>query len=246
MKVLLLACITFAAAQFNQQLALRNLQIAASTYCDETEIPGLTVIKEIRRATTVIIADDAVQGARVVSFRGSSDIDNWISNFDLIFTEPYADKTIKVHKGLHEEYLRYKDEIVEYLAPNMVISGHSSGGALSMFFAYDIHSMGDSNVTVYTYGKPRIGNAAFVESAKDITHYRITHNNDIVPHLPEEIFGYRHTDSEVWFPDDSDKYILCENGEDPKCSNSCAPTKCTSISDHLYYMMTNIGLNRCS
>ena len=64
--------------KFNESIALRNLQIAASTYCDKTDIPGLTVIKEIRRATTVIIADDTVQDARTVSFRGSSDIENWI------------------------------------------------------------------------------------------------------------------------------------------------------------------------
>ncbi len=231
-------------AQFNVPTALRNLQIAASTYCDKTDIPGLTVIKEIRRATTVIIADDDVQDARIVSFRGSSDIENWISNFDAIFTEPYDDKTIKVHKGLHKEYLEYKSEIMEYLAPNMVISGHSSGGAVTMFFAYDIHqTRKDINVTAYTFGKPRIGNDRFAESAKGITHYRITHHHDIVPHVPEEVLGYRHTSSEIWFYDDTDNYKVCDDsdGEDPNCSNSCAPLKCTSISDHLYYMTMNIG-----
>ena len=234
-----------ATEHFNQSTALRNLQIAASTYCDKTDIPGLTVIKEIRRATTVLIADDAVQDARIVSFRGSSDIENWISNFDAIFTEPYADKSIKVHKGLHNEYLDYKAEIMEYLAPNMVISGHSSGGALSMFFAYDIyHSQANSNVTAYTFGKPRIGNDRFAESAKGITHYRITHHDDIVPHVPEELLGYRHTGSEIWFDDNTNNnYKICDTvgGEDPECSNSCAPLKCTSIDDHLYYMGTNIG-----
>ena len=157
--------------KFNESIALRNLQIAASTYCDKTDIHGLTVIKEIRRATTVIIADDTVQDARTVSFRGSSDIENWISNFEARFTEPYLDKSIKVHRGLYNEYLEYKAEIMEYLAPNMVISGHSSGGALSMFFAYDIHhSQANYNVTAYTFGKPRIGNDRFAESSKDITH----------------------------------------------------------------------------
>ena len=232
-------------SQFSQPLALRNLQIAASTYCDKTEIPGLTVIKEIRRATTVIIADDSVQNVRVVSFRGSSDIDNWISNFEARFTEPYADKSIKVHRGLYNEYLEYKAEIMEYLAPNMVISGHSSGAALSVFFAYDIHKTQPTiNVTAYTFGKPRIGNDRFAESAKDITHYRVTHHHDIVPHVPEEFLGYRHTGSEFWFYDDSaDNYKICDTvgGEDPECSNSCAPLKCTSINDHLYYMGTNIG-----
>ena len=233
---------------FSVPTALRNLQIAASTYCDKTTIPGLTVIKEIRRSTNVIIADDAVQGARVISFRGSSDIDNWISNFEARYTEPYPDKSIKVHRGLYNEYLNYKAEIMEYLAPNMVITSHSSGGALSMFFAYDIHKVKPStNVTVYTFGKPRIGNDRFVEAAKGINHYRITHRDDIVPHVPEEFLGYRHTRSEVWFYDNTDNYRVCDDdgGEDPHCSNSCAPTKCTSIDDHKYYMGTNIGGDYC-
>jgi predicted lipase len=236
-----------ALAQFSVPTALRNLQIAASTYCDKTDIPGLNVIKEIRAATTIIIADDAVQNARVVSFRGSSDIENWISNFEARYTEPYADKSIKVHNGLYAEYLEYKTEIMEYLAPNMVINGHSSGGAVSMFFAYDIHATQPTvNVTAYTFGKPRIGNDRFVESAKDITHYRITHHDDIVPHVPEEILGYRHTGAEIWFYDDTDNYKVCDKGtEDPNCSNSCAPTKCTSVDDHKYYMMTNIGGDYC-
>ena len=133
---------------------------------------------------------------------------------------------------------------MEYLAPNMAISGHSSGGALTMFFAYDIHkTRPDINVTAYTFGKPRIGNDRFAESAKGINHYRITHHHDIVPHLPEEVLGYRHTSSEFWFYDNADKYKVCDDsdGEDPKCSNSCAPLKCTSISDHLYYIGTYIG-----
>ena len=233
-----------ALAQFSVPTALRNLQIAASTYCDKTEIPGLNIIKEIRAATTVIVADDAVQNARIVSFRGSSDVENWISNVEVRFAEPYADKSIKVHNGLYAEYLEYKAEIMEYLSPNMVISGHSSGGALSMFFAYDIHTTQQNvNVTAYTFGKPRIGNDRFAESATDINHYRITHHDDIVPHVPEEIFGYRHTGAEIWFYDDSDNYKVCDDSsvEDPNCSNSCAPTKCTSVDDHKYYMMTNIG-----
>ena len=233
---------------FDTQIAHRNLQIAASTYCDKTEIDGLSIIGEIRADTNIIIGDDAVQGARVFSFRGSSDIYNWISNIEFEFTEPYADKSIKVHRGLYAEYATYKDRLMEHLAPNLILNGHSSGAALAMFFAYDISQANtNTNVTVYTYGKPRIGNAAFAESVSmsDIIHYRITHHDDIVPHLPEEIFGYRHTDSEVWFYDDSDNYAVCSGGEDPECSNSCAPTKCTSTSDHMYYMMTNIGSDYC-
>jgi len=242
---LLLCIATVSSFQFDEPTAIRNLQIAASTYCDKTSISGLEIISEIREETNVIIGNDTIQDALVFSFRGSADIANWISNFEFEYTAPYPDPNIKVHRGLHAEYMKYKDRIMSHLSPNrnVVISGHSSGGAVSMFFAYDIHST--YNVSVYTYGKPRIGNDNFAESAKNIRHYRITHHDDIVPHLPEELFGYRHTGTEIWYSGDDDKHTICTESEDSDCSNSCAPTRCTSIKDHLYYMMTNIGTPYC-
>ena len=273
---LLLQIATLSSFHFDEPTAIRNLQIAASTYCDQTSIDGLEIISEIREETNVIVANDVVQDALVFSFRGSSDIANWISNIEAEYTAPYPDQSIKVHRGLYAEYMKYKERVFSHLDPtrNVVISGHSSGGALSMFFAYDIHLhlrtfktppsgavMSDEddadwafsmpngvnyNVSVYTYGKPRIGNDNFAESAKNINHYRITHGDDIVPHLPEELFGYRHTGTEIWYYGDDDKHTICTEKEDPNCSNSCAPTHCTSTNDHMYYMMTNIGSAYCS
>jgi predicted lipase len=210
-------------------------------------IPGIDIIDTIIGNTNIFVASDAIQNATVFAFRGSSDIQNWISNFELEFTAPYNDNSIKVHRGLYNEYLLYKDALMKYLPANkqdnVIITGHSSGGALSMFMAYDIHT--DYDVTVYTFGKPRIGNTNFVESAKQIKHYRITHHNDIVPHLPEELLHYRHTNTEIWYSGDDDKYKICETNEDGECSNSCAPIHCDSIDDHKYYLMTNIGSDYC-
>jgi predicted lipase len=240
---------------YDENIAKRNFQLAAATYCSADKIhswdcvhclPGITIKDAIIGDTNIIIANDPVQNATVFAFRGSVDIQNWISNFEFEFTSPYPDPAIKVHKGLHKEYLKYKDALFRYLPEKdakVVITGHSSGAALSMFMAYDIYKSYD--VSVYTFGKPRIGNSAFVESAKPIEHYRITHHNDIVPHVPEELLGYRHTDTEIWYYDDGDKYKLCDANEDPECSNSCAPIHCDSISDHLYYMGTNIGSDYC-
>jgi predicted lipase len=237
---------------YDINLFTRNLQLAASTYCDIEKwncvhcIDDINIQKTIVAETNIIIGYDEVQEAQVVSFRGSSNIDNWISNIKVEFVTPYNNKDIRVHKGLYEEYLLYKTAVIESLNnTNVVISGHSSGAALGMFLAYDIHNV--YNVTLYTYGKPRIGNIHFAESVSEsnITHYRITHAHDIVPHLPEEIFGYVHTNTEFWFCDDTLKYIVCNDRESDKCSNSCAPIHCTSTKDHLYYLMTDIGSESC-
>ena len=248
--------LTHTHAKYDDTIAKRNLQLAAATYCSADKIqswdcthcvPGITVRDAIIGTTNIIVANDSVQNATVFAFRGSADIQNWISNLEFIFTSPYLDRKIKVHEGFYEEYMEYKDALFQYLPPlgeKIIIAGHSSGAALSMLMAYDIYKLYD--VEVYTFGKPRLGNDAFVESAKPIRHYRITHHNDIVPHLPEEVFGYRHTNTEIWYTgDDGKNYRICENNEDKECSNSCAPIHCDSIDDHLYYMGTHIGTPYC-
>jgi hypothetical protein len=243
MKSLLLAA---TALVFSPEIARRNLDIAASTYCDEGKwnyLDGIKVIARIPDKSTIIIAEDIVQNATVVAIRGSANIDNWLHNFEFEMTAPYADKSIRVHKGLYDEYLSYRDEVLPYIenADNVIFTGHSSG-SIALFFAYDAKIP----TTVYSFGSPRIGNDRFAETAKHITHYRITHANDIVPHLPEEVFGYRHTETEIWFPTSSpDEYVICEGNEDPKCSNSCAPLDCISVDAHLNYMGLAIGSDSC-
>ena len=236
---------------FVLETAKRNLQFAASTYSDIDQLrqwdcnhclPDITVKAIIPDESTIIIAHDSVQNATVFAFRGSVSLDNWISNLQFDVIAPYDDPDIKVHKGLYNEYLLYKDEITKYLvlSDQIVITGHSSGGAISVFFAYDIHTK--YNVTVYTFGKPRIGNSRFAESAKNIRHFRVTHADDIVPHIPEEVLGYKHTGNEIWNFDNTEyNYKVCSSGEDDECSNSCAPIHCTSTKDHLFYLGMAIG-----
>jgi len=240
---------------FDLDIATRNLHIAAATYCDIEQLtnwnckhclPDIQVQAIIPDESTIIVARDCLQNATVFAFRGSVNVENWISNLQFSVISPYEDHDIKVHKGLYHEYLRYKDEISAYLVPGdkIVLTGHSSGAAMSMFFAYDIYK--DYDVVVYTFGKPRIGNANFAESTSAINHFRITHADDIVPHIPEELLGYRHTGIEVWnYDDTSNNYKVCANNEDKSCSNSCAPLHCTSIPDHLFYLGMAIGSMSC-
>ena len=272
--ILLIGLTKTLAFSFDESIAYRNLQITAATYCDFTEwsIQDVELINYIRDETnSILVAFDKVQNATVFAFRGSSDIENWISNFEFTQISPYTDKEIKVHKGLYEEYLKYKDWLFDHLPKtgNVVMTGHSSGGALAMFFASGnlrfpeplpssaltptVSAQEPSNnilpsLIVYTFGKPRIGNQKFVDyiTSLGIQHYRITHDRDIVPHLPEEfILNYRHTNTEIWYPDDGNTYIICEQNEDDTCSNNCAPLQCVSTSDHLYYMQTHIGSGAC-
>ena len=252
MKLLHLVLFFQFSSAFDLDIAKRNLQIAAATYSDIEQLvhwnckhcsADIEVQAVIPDESTIIVANDPYQNATVFAFRGSVNVENWISNLQFSVISPYEDPDIKVHKGLYHEYLQYKDEISAYLIPGdkIIITGHSSGAAMSMFFAYDIYK--EYDVVVYTFGKPRIGNSKFVESANEIRHFRVTHAHDIVPHIPEEVIGYQHTGMEVWNYDDSaTNYKVCDSGkEDDTCSNSCAPIHCTSTSDHSFYLGMAIG-----
>lgn len=66
--------------------------------------------------------------------------------------------------------------------------------------------------------------------------FRVTHWQDIVPHVPPEVMGFEHSIEEVWYVEDSSTYTRCSttNGEDAKCSDG-QPTD-LSIDDHLHYL----------
>ena len=54
--------------------------------------------------------------------------------------------------------------------------------------------------------------------------YRCVHNRDLVPHLPFEVLGYKHSPFEVFWNKDFTSYVLCNSsGEDPNCSNKYDP-----------------------
>jgi predicted lipase len=70
-----------------------------------------------------------------------------------------------------------------------------------LFYPWDAlnqQSSSHSVVTFYTYGQPRVGNAAYASTfAGLVSEYRVVHYADIVPHLPPEVLGFHHVPTEV-------------------------------------------------
>ena len=124
-------------------------------------------------------------------------------------------------------------------ASEIIVTGHSLGGALSTLSGYFLRKKYGGMVKLYNFGCPRVGNESFYKKMKSMfgsTAYRVVHKDDIVPHWPKAITheGYHHIEKEVWYKGDDDKYKVCdESGEDPNCSNSWTGL---SIPDHLYYL----------
>ena len=86
----------------------------------------------------------------------------------------------------------------------MVTTGHSLGGAIATLAAAALRAAHGAT-DLYTYGSPRVGNAAFVEHVEALPggNFRLTHDADPVPLLPPSVLGYRHLSPEYWLVGDS-------------------------------------------
>ena len=144
----------------------------------------------------------------VVSVRGTEmrNIEDWITNFDARTTARY-DLPGKTHHGFTEAANGLFDDVLdvvtkigdigEAFGPVLYFTGHSQGGAvaqiLSLLFRHDYRFRAVRSVT---FGQPRVGNGKFAREAYAFsghaTNTRVVNNNDIVPHLPPALNGYRH------------------------------------------------------
>jgi len=200
--------------------------------------------------------------AVIVVFRGTQEnsIQNWIE--DLFWKQLDLDypgmPEAKVHSGFYSAYhnTTLRDGVVRGIRKTrgvygnipIMITGHSMGGAMASFCALDlVVNFGLKDVTLMTFGQPRIGNAVFASNFKGHlpNAIRVTNAHDIVPHLPPyyRYFPqktYHHFPREVWIHnvglgtfEYSIEEICDDSGEDPTCSSSVSGN---SVRDHIHYL----------
>lgn len=223
------------------------------------------IIVDVQNCLQAFVGVDHNLNAIIVSIRGTQEnsIQNWIK--DLIWKQVKLNypnmPNAKVHIGF---YSSYNNTVLRPAITNavrkarklhghsdVVVTGHSMGGALASFCALDLAmSFGSNNVHLMTFGQPRVGNAAFASYFAQYVPYtvRMTHERDIVPHLPPYFFflaklTYKHFPREVWEHevDGNTTYQVCDgSGEDPNCCRSVFALF-WSASDHLTYMGVEIA-----
>ncbi|KEG08384.1 putative lipase [Trypanosoma grayi] len=138
----------------------------------------------------------------------------------------------------------------------LLVTGHSLGGAMALLAAADLASQSSSvgavpRIQLYTFGAPRVGNEEFADWVTAVfcngghESYRVTHNRDVVSHVPSMLSGFKHVSHEVWYDNDGNaSYRSCKDesgkncsskdvSEDPECSNSII---LISANDHLLYL----------
>lgn len=132
----------------------------------------------------------------------------------------------KVHTGYFNMYTDVKKDILDNINEpfdNIIISGHSLGGTISILCGLDLASQFfPKNVIVYTFASPKVGDENFrdiVEKQTNLYIYRIVNVNDIIPLSPPAVvpnisnytepYFYSHVGVPKYF--DLQRYSMYEN-----------------------------------
>ncbi len=154
----------------------------------------------------------------VVAFRGTKTDREWIADFTIDQVPfPYVQSNIEIHGGFLPIYQSCRETILYHLSKlskvkPLLITGHSLGGALATLLTLDsIHSTSFQNISLATFGAPKVGNKAFKTFFNNVvpTSYRFVNLYDIVPLLPPTFIknkkepAYFHTKSLISFSYDA-------------------------------------------
>ncbi|KAG2594119.1 hypothetical protein PVAP13_5NG620700 [Panicum virgatum] len=236
-------------AIYNSTLAKILVEYAAAIYtADLTQLFNWTcarcgdLIKGFKMIQIVVDVENCLEAyvgfasdinAIVVVFRGTQEnsIQNWIE--DLLWKQLDLDypgmPEAMVHRGFYSAYhnTTLRDGIVSGIKKTrkfygdipIMITGHSMGGAMASFCAFDlVVNYGLDGVKLMTFGQPRIGNAAFA------SYFKTYH------HFPREVWIHNIGLGSLVY---SVEKICDDSGEDPTCSRSVSGT---SVHDHIYYL----------
>ena len=217
-----------------------DVQQWTCAYC-RFPLRNVTYLYNATTETAGFVGFDANTSSIVLTFRGTVTALEWIEDFDLTLVDPrtgalcpssgntscvsqgfYFDAYGSLRAQMHAAISRFP------AAAPILATGHSLGAVMAEYAAWEL---GAARVaSVYTFGTPRGGNAAFAAAyaaAALPAAFRVTHAEDPVPHLPPEFLNYLHPPREVFFPSQANwtNFRVCSasNGEDPTCSDSTYP-----------------------
>lgn len=252
----------FVSASYDWATGNTSIWLSAAAYC-ETNTYSTRTFKGYSTGFVVtnVIDDKAedVQGyigylpsqdSIYVVYRGSTSISDWVNNLDAITTDYNKCSGCSVHKGFYKAeqtvitgvISQVKELRTKFPSYRVVVTGHSLGAAMATLTTLDLMDAGVSNIHMFHFGSPRVGNTAFANyaSAKITDRNRNTHHKDMVPHCPMHERFTHH--SGEWYEDDSGLHE-CSGLEDNNCSYQW---HITSIDDHMHYLGLYVGCDAVS
>jgi len=187
-------------------------------------------------ATRIVVGKLRDQPGCLLAFRGSSNLFNWIRDFQVWSVAPaqFGDcQGCKVHSGFYNIWKNVEDHVMRTLREvgcdadgednKIYVTGHSLGAALSHIAMFALNFYGFEVAKTYTFEAPRVGNEAFAEAfnnsfTRRFPVFRITNHYDPVVHVPPMAMGYRHVEKEVHY-DGKGNFAVCTDVEDRRCAN---------------------------
>lgn len=180
------------------------------------------------QTTDIVIA---FRGTDPASEDAITDIEILLNDYTDV-TVAGLDGTPKVHHGFYAMWKAHEQGILDALdtyisglpeeldnVRTIYVTGHSLGAAVSTVgmpkiatHLQDNYGLNDSTrLKMIHFGSPLTGNDAwtklFKEKAGLYSYARVWNSLDIVPTIPQEIFGYRHIDSSVKLPTLPDRHL---------------------------------------
>jgi len=213
---------------FDKSESLTFMTFSSIAYCDSSTIegwncsdcgntytPGFKYFGQAYDSGTQTFGYVGVQSLGsssrvVISFRGTSNLPNWLTDLEATKTSPYEGvPDAAVHYGFYTASQKLESQVMDAVASAMAaggvdsiyVTGHSLGAALSVLTAVSVKGKyPDTPVAIYNFGLPRVGNQAFAQffESLNIPVFRVVNFDDIVPHVPPQSMGFYHVDTEVW------------------------------------------------
>ena len=195
--------------------------------------------------TSVVKTDSHPNGVLVLTLRGTmlESAATWTSDLDFFYTktkgigentdDKFGNKQsvswlpteLDVHPGFFKLYELYQKKIIRNMADQsyilknqkfpVIVVGHSLGGALATFAAYDLYASGFNVAEVWTFGSPRVGSESFASAYANVLGHRtwrVVNNNDKIPHVPHYPM-YHHVPAELWCKSDNGSCNKYEHGD---------------------------------
>ena len=128
-------------------------------------------------------------GTTWVAIEGSDESVDWRRNLEMLYTSS------DTHAGFENYSTRLMAEMLAAgtsfdSRKRLILCGHSLGGAVATIIASHLQPS-FPHLGLITFGSPRPGGRRFRDRFQ-VPHLRYVHGDDIVPHLPSNLLGFRH------------------------------------------------------
>ncbi|KAJ7229394.1 Alpha/Beta hydrolase protein [Mycena rebaudengoi] len=230
---------TVSQAQYDDLLhhflyALGTLKLVDKETVNNAKVVGR--VSSVVSGVSGFIARDDEQEEIVVAFRTGVMPQNGVFGVNFLRSAFNSDKMPagEVHTGWHaawntvcSEVLQIlEEELAEHPHYTVTFAGHSFGAVIATMGSIDAKwAFPNKTVRLYTYGAPRVGNAAFARGATDVLGvnnvFRVVHGYDFASNLPPALLGWQHFGTEYWQldPPGPDRTFMCNDAgsyaEDP-------------------------------